>query len=338
MAARVAARRVRREQLLLGLHIVGAILTWSLGMALGGLAVLAYQRLEGTDYQKGPFATFELLPPFLCSFVALLVYTRIVERRPAISLGLQPANAGMMWLRGAVVGAVLMGCITLVWLTILAGSTIRGNGYADRALAALIVAFVVFLIQGPSEELLFRGFILQTVSRGWGAWWGVAVSALLFGGLHVLNPHFGPLAAVNLVLFGVAAAFYKLFVDGSMLWGVFGIHTMWNYMQEFVFGLPNSGTAAPPGNVLFQLQPDQTRADWIWGGGFGPEGTLAATIVLAVLAIGCLLEGRARHGSIAAAMRAAQAHETEVSHVRVARTRFDRRRGGRRIPVQRRSS
>jgi uncharacterized protein len=307
----------------LGASVVGAIMAWFVGALLGTAGVLALGRVLAPDVERGPFGTLSQLPPFLGAIIALLLYTRLVERRPAVSLGLQPLGATARWLRGAVVGALMMGVITLVWFTVVGGSSIRGNGDLERAVAGLVVAFIVFVVQGPSEELLFRGFIQQTVTRGWGVWWGVAVSAVLFGLLHGLNPNFAPLAAVNLILFGLAAALYKLLIDNSQLWGVFAIHTVWNWLQEFVFGLENSGTSTNPGNVLFQLLPDKSRPVWVWGGGFGPEGTLGATIVLALLIAACLLEGRARAGGVGAAMAAAEAQELET-----VRTRLSARRRG----------
>jgi uncharacterized protein len=67
------------------------------------------------------------------------------------------------------------------------------------------------------------------------------------------------------------------------LWGVFGIHTVWNWLQQVVFGLPNSGVASLPDNALFSVTPNLALPDPITGGNFGPEGTLAASLVLLAL-------------------------------------------------------
>src|SRR6202023_894484 len=84
-------------------------------------------------------------------------------------------------------------------------------------------------------------------------------------------------------LFGVAAALYKARVDNNQLSGVFAIHTVWNWLQQVVFGLPNSGGASTPDNALFFVTPNSALPEPIWGGGFGPEGTLAASLVLLAL-------------------------------------------------------
>jgi hypothetical protein len=101
--------------------------------------------------------------------------------------------------------------------------------------------------------------------------------------MHGFNDNFGLLPFINLLLFGLATALYKLRVDGDQLWGVFAIHTIWNWLQQVVFGLPNSGNASLAENTLFSVQPNVDLPAAIWGGGFGPEGTIAATLVLLAL-------------------------------------------------------
>jgi hypothetical protein len=95
-----------------------------------------------------------------------------------------------------------------------------------------------------------------------------------------MNPGFGVLPFINLVLFGAGTALYRLNVDDGRLWGVFAIHTCWNWLQQVVFGLPNSGITSAPENALFSVSPNTSLPEALWGGGFGPEGTLAATVVL----------------------------------------------------------
>ena len=50
-----------------------------------------------------------------------------------------------------------------------------------------------------------------------------------------------------------------------------------------MFGLPNSGLASVADNALFTVTPNVSLPDPIWGGGFGPEGTLGASLVLLAL-------------------------------------------------------
>lgn len=240
--------------------------------------------------RQGPFALLGLGVAEAGAFLSVLWVWRKLDRRPITELGLATRGdqARRQWLRGAAIAVLMMGSIVLVWYTLVDGATWSTNPDLGRASIALVIGFVGFLIQGPSEEVLFRGYILENVRDRWGVAWAVGVSSLTFAALHGSNTSFGVLPFLNLILFGVATALYKLRIDGGQLWGVFAIHSIWNWLQQVVFGLPNSGNASSPDNTLFTIQPNFGLPEPIWGGGFGPEGTLAATVVLLALIVATL--------------------------------------------------
>jgi membrane protease YdiL (CAAX protease family) len=73
----------------------------------------------------------------------------------------------------------------------------------DLAHGWSVVVLVVFLVVGAPlvEELFFRGLLLRSLARRFGAGWGVAGSAVAFGVVH-----FQPLQLLGLVAFGVVLA------------------------------------------------------------------------------------------------------------------------------------
>jgi membrane protease YdiL (CAAX protease family) len=242
---------------------------------------------------QAPFALVGLGAAEGAAFAAVLLVWQLVDRRPVRQLGLTPEGAPRRWLRGAGAATVMMGFIVVAWYTLLGGAAWEVNRDPIRAIVVLAVGLLGFVAQGPAEEVLFRGYILENLAARWGLRWAVIVSSLGFGLLHAPNPNFGPVPFVNLVLFGVATALYKVRVDDGQLWGVFGIHTIWNWLQQVVFGLPNSGIGSAPNNSLFTITPNASLSDLIWGGGFGPEGTLGASLVLLAL-IGATLRRPAK--------------------------------------------
>jgi len=155
-------------------------------------------------------------------------------------------------------------------------------------LAWALATLVFFGVQGPAEEIMARGYLMPVIGARRSVAAGVRVSSAVFAGLHLLNPNVAVLPAVNLLLFGIFAALYALREEG--LWGVFGVHTAWNWVQGTLLGLPVSGARmyAPP---LVHLEAAEPR---IWtGGAFGPEGGLVVTIVV-LAGIGILLLCRRR--------------------------------------------
>jgi membrane protease YdiL (CAAX protease family) len=268
--------------------MVGAVLAYlvalfsvSVGLYVFGLALVP-------GPAQGTFSLIALGIAEGAALAAVLLVWRLVDRRPLQHLGLETRQAARRWLKGALIACLMMGFIVVVGYTLVDGATWDINPSPLRAAVVLVGGLLGFLIQGPAEEVLFRGYIFENVRGEWGLTWATVISSLAFALLHANNPAFGPLPFVNLVLFGVAMALYKARIDSGQLWGVFAIHTVWNWLQQVVFGLPNSGMASLPENSVFTVSPNMAVPDAISGGGFGPEGTLAATLVLLTLIAACL--------------------------------------------------
>ena len=263
-------------------RVVGAMLAYLgvLAVLAGVLTVIGLQVLG--DAATGVLGLVALGIAEAGALVTVLVLWRVVDHRPLVELGFETSALGLQVLRGAVVAVVLMGSVVLVTY-VLPGATWRINPDPVRASTALLLGLLAFAIQGSSEEVLFRGYILENIRSRWGVQWGIAGSAGAFALVHAANPAFDLLPMVNLFLFGFVTGYYKVYVDRGQLWGVCAIHAVWNWLQQVVFGLPNSGNPPPVENTLISIQPNENLPAFVWGGGFGPEGTLAATLVLAAL-------------------------------------------------------
>ncbi len=223
-----------------------------------------------------------LISLFAGIYLLLWLWMRFVEGRPLASAGLQRDEVLFRYGRGFGVG------LGLFILAVVPGSLL---GFYDLAvnpvlglgtIAGVVMVLLGWVVQGSAEELLFRGWMLPVVGARYAVWLGIVISALMFALVHMLNPSIGPLAILNLVLFGLFTAFYTLWEKS--LWGVFGLHAVWNWVQGSIFGLEVSGLASP-GESLLVTQA--TGPDILTGGTFGPEGGLLVTLVLGV-AIGVL--------------------------------------------------
>jgi CAAX protease family protein len=270
---------IRPETVLVAARVVGATLAYvGVLLVLAGLVIFV-----GSQFGPGASRLLGLIGLGVAEAGALLtvlVLWRKLDRRPLAELGLSMRGALRLTLRGALLAVLMMGFVVGVSFILLGNSRVEPNPDPLMAGVALVVGLLAFAIQGPSEEVLFRGYILENVRARFGNVNGIVVSAVAFTLLHAANDNYGLLAMANLLLFGVATAVYRLWVDGGQLWGVFAIHAVWNWLQQVVFGLPNSGTAPPLDNTVVSLRPDESLPEVVWGGGFGPEGTLAATLVL----------------------------------------------------------
>jgi membrane protease YdiL (CAAX protease family) len=266
-------------------RVVGTSLAYL--AVLNALAVGAYVLGQTVvpDAARGSFGLLGLGVAEAAALGVVLLIWRRVDHRPIRELGLEATAARRRWLRGAGIAALMMGFVVLVGYSLLDGATWEVNPDPLRASVVVVVGLVGYAVQGPAEEVLFRGYMLENVRAEWGVRWAIIASSLAFGIFHAPNPGFGPLPLLNLILFGLGTALYKIYVDQGQLWGVFAIHTVWNWLQQVVFGLPNSGITSTADNALFSLTPNTSLPDPFWGGGFGPEGTFAATLVLLALVL-----------------------------------------------------
>ncbi|MBO5271042.1 MAG: CPBP family intramembrane metalloprotease [Clostridia bacterium] len=207
------------------------------------------------------------------TIVAVIVYCRYIEKRPIRSLGFRKGHIAAEYLVGIVIGAAIFSLA--VGICVLTGA-LDVTSASRGSLLLVPVFFVGFMIQGMSEELLCRGYLMLSISRRNSRVWAIFWSSLIFMALHVFNPGLTPLAFVNLFLFGVFAAVY--FLKRGNIWGVGAIHSVWNFMQGNFYGIPVSGMGDLP-SVFTSGGVDGRSAFWT-GGAFGLEGGFAVTLVL----------------------------------------------------------
>jgi len=132
-----------------------------------------------------------------------------------------------------------------------------------------------FLVQGMSEEFIFRGYFMTTLGSSHSSYLAVGLSATLFGLAHSANPGLTPLAMFNLILYGVFAGVYVIHFDN--IWGVCGIHSVWNFAQGNVYGISVSGNSSMES---FFVTSSESSHGFLTGGKFGIEGSIFTTIVL----------------------------------------------------------
>ncbi len=136
------------------------------------------------------------------------------------------------------------------------------------SLAAMAVTSAVF------EETLFRGVLLRHIEAMARSWVALALTALLFGAAHLMNPHASLFAALAIAIEAgvMLGAAYLL---TRRLWLALGIHAAWNFTQGWVFSIPVSGSQPPLGLLVTRA----VGADWLTGGGFGLEASIPALLV-----------------------------------------------------------
>lgn len=193
------------------------------------------------------------------------VFMRYLDRQPLVSLGLQ----GRRWLLHLAAGLGLgVGLIGLLFVIMAAAGWLAVEAARPAPLpflaSALSWAALSFV-----EELTFRGYILQGLARAWAMAIAVAVSSVLFGLVHLIDPNVQVLAILNICVAGLF--FAVAYLVTRSLWLPAGIHIGWNLAEIHIFGFPGSGHTEPS---LFRTAV--SGPELVTGGAFGPEGGLLA--------------------------------------------------------------
>ena len=217
--------------------------------------------------------------------VYIFIITRI-EKQPLSSSGLALRGTGGVkkalrsYGKGLLIGLLMMS-LSVAAMLLTGNLKITGIGI-DPSQGLLFAAYIAMWIpQGASEELMFRGYMLPRISRKFGRAFAVFFTSAAFALLHGANAGVTPLAVINLIL--IAAFFAELALVSGNIWTVSAAHSVWNFTQGNLFGLRVSGTQNTAS--ILHTAYSENASSLMTGGNFGPEGGLIVTGVTVL----CLL-------------------------------------------------
>ena len=216
----------------------------------------------------------------LFSFVFILLlfifWVKVIEKNSLSSLGFVKKN----WLKylgwGILLSFLQMGVIALVYQVSGIG-TFELNELSLEPILFILGLFPFWLIQGGTEEVATRGWLLTRIAARTNLPLAIAISSSLFGILHMGNAGVTFLSVLNIILDGVLAALLFIYTDS--IWLVVAQHGTWNYVQGNLLGFQVSGTGADASIFTFTMG---SGPDWLTGGEFGAEGSIITTLVLLV--------------------------------------------------------
>jgi uncharacterized protein len=212
----------------------------------------------------------------LSVYTASVIMIRLFEKRPIHSLGL-PAHKRLPLevVQGVVLGGMMISLVFL--LQYFAGWVqLEWRGLNVQAVTTVLLSsFVLFLVAGLTEELLFRGYPFQILVESIKPFYAVLIMSVLFMVAHSGNPNIPVLGFLNIFLAGIWLAVGYL--KTRTLWFPAGLHISWNFFQNTVYSYPVSGFPLEE-RTLFIL--NLSGPEILTGGAFGPEGGLLATGVL----------------------------------------------------------
>ncbi len=234
-----------------------------------------------------------------CVGLATFVTLYFIDKRPFKSVGLSLQKRTIVELsQGFGIGFTLVGGIFFLQYALgFIEPSVRILTLEDFV-RSLLGSLLFFGVAAFGEELMFRGYVFQTLIEGTSPRTAIIVMSIFFGGAHVTNPNVALLsmpnavfAALNVILAGIWFSF--AYLKTKSLWFPAALHISWNFSEGFLFSFPVSGFTYGDRSLL---SLEQSGPTWVTGGPFGPEGGVLATVAIVGSMVYILKSSRIRVG------------------------------------------
>lgn len=203
--------------------------------------------------------------------LATYIFGRLINKHSWSELGWR--RPGLVpWFRGLALGAV-MACLAVL-VAIVSGARLNFTGDWSAWAAVALPLIVGLVLAALGEELGFRGYPMRHLSGAIGVLPAMIILALPFAIAHIRNPNHSLFGLINVGLAAIWLAIAFFSAGGMPL--AWGAHLGWNAGLALLFDAPVSGYNF---HVPVVGYTPGWHA-WVDGGGFGPEGGIAATIAL----------------------------------------------------------
>ena len=154
---------------------------------------------------------------------------------------------------------------------------------------SLLLLLVAVFVQASSEELMCRGFLYQRIRRGYKSpVVAVITNGIVFAILHLISPGINPMAVVAIIAVSISYSLFVYYCDS--IWLPMGAHMAWNFTQNIIFGLPNSGKVSA--FSVFRLDVATDRNSFFYNTEFGVEATVMIVIELVICSLLTFYWGR----------------------------------------------
>lgn len=270
-----------------GLRSGWRIVLWLLLVVIFTMGASGILHLAGVHVGESPsyFVTTVMDSGFgLLALGAAWLCARFLDRKGAAWLGFPARPAPRSLGLGTAIGGSLIVFALAVdclggWPSISAGGSHLG---------LLFLEAIGTLGAAAAEEIVFRGYFLQQMTRGMRFWPALTVSALLFAAVHLGNPGIDRIAVLNILVAGFWLGAARA-ISGD-LWLPIGMHFGWNAAQGLVFGVPVSGISDMHPLAVTTLH----GSPLFTGGTFGFEASVGGLVALGLGTIGMVLFSRGR--------------------------------------------
>ena len=252
---------------------------------MGEIFMIMFEKLIRAvfkDPSAGLLFVNEFYAPLFASCLFFVVMCLLVKKNRFMIGIVRPTRDGRsMKMLGF---GILLGFLTnffCILCALLHGDIKLYLDFSAAEIPLMIYAFICVFFQSTSEELWCRTFMYERLNVHYPLWVAIVVNGTVFGLLHSFNTGITVLAMADLIICGLAYSLLRWY-SGS-IWIAMGIHTGWNFTQNYLFGLPNSGLVSEAS--VFHLGAANGTTTWVYDWVFGVEGGIPALFIDGLLGV-----------------------------------------------------
>lgn len=280
------------KKLLAFILIYGVSAVLGEGIIIGILLGMGYDPLHGV-MPEGQISELLFYYGFVVFSLLTLLYCRLVEKKNTKDIVFY--GKPIEYLTGTLLASILLviiigiGCIF---------DSITFSGFSTHInVKSLLLWIFAFGIQGATEEIMCRGFLLNSLKDRISIPLAIFISSTAF-----VFPHLSSLIEADFVyamigtinLYSISIIFSILVLWRSNIWIACGLHSVWNFILYVIMGLSLSGSESiTKGVILFSVED----ASILNGAEYGIEASIITTIVLGILLLVMLKRRKGRIGN-----------------------------------------
>ncbi|UEL47099.1 CPBP family intramembrane glutamic endopeptidase [Terrisporobacter hibernicus] len=212
----------------------------------------------------------------------VFIWVLAIEGREIVTLGFYKESWLAKYASGLLIGLLMMSTVVFI-LYIFGFITIETKSPQPVGIGALLnisIILIGWLIQGATEEIVTRGWLMNVLGARYNITVGLILSSVFFALIHSENPGINYVAMLNIVLVGILLGL--IVINTGSLWVACGIHSAWNFAQGNIFGFQVSGNDVGVGSIV---DLNLVGNEFITGGQFGPEAGMVCSFVILVLIV-----------------------------------------------------
>ena len=255
-----------------GQTIIGIILMFMLLMFITSIFTgLGYELLDSTILNKVSKEYANVLENYTILLIPLVLIILIIALSKKDKYMLKKFTLKNNKLAHGLILGFIINTICVV-VAILTNSLELKFNYLNLPL--LLFAFISVAFQCTHEEVFCRLYLYQKLKETHSKKITLLVNSIIFGFLHIFNDGMTVIAMISIIGFGILMSMYVYCYDD--IWGAIGLHTSWNFTQNLIYGMPNSGFK--PVYSLFEIV--SSKQSLTYNPIFGIEGTIFTVIIV----------------------------------------------------------